>query len=108
MERKLCQELSRYYPLAQGQKAWKRTRLLFAGKHIQCAYDTQFTQALLSVERSRGSPTSPMRHLSGFRRYGGYRRPRRYLRGSELPHYTSQSRIQTYFLGCPFSDCVSL
>ena len=33
VERRLLQELSRYYPLEQGQNAWSRSSLLSLGKH---------------------------------------------------------------------------
>ena len=40
MERQRYQELSRYYPLGQGQKAWTRSLLLSKGKQ------STITQAL--------------------------------------------------------------
>jgi len=42
VERELIQDLSRYYPLGQGQSSWTRPSLLSLGKHVIAQHTTTF------------------------------------------------------------------
>ncbi|KAF9652321.1 hypothetical protein BDM02DRAFT_3109317 [Thelephora ganbajun] len=61
VERRLLQELSRYYPLGPNQKVRTRLQLLSLGKHdaiTRYTSDTPLARTLLGVERFGGSPCS--------------------------------------------------